>query len=109
MYMCIDSCIRRQFMCTDKDGHSIGYIISAYAIGIPEHTIMYGIGVPQRPIGYPEKPVWPPATPPYPQPPMIICPVCKGRTTMPKGFYPDDPKTEHPPCRSCGKTGVIRS
>jgi len=40
------------------------------------------------------------------------CPVCKGRRTVPPGFYADSPAgtgTGEVTCRSCGGTGIIWS
>lgn len=37
-----------------------------------------------------------------------ICPVCKGRATMPCEFYdPDTTESGRVPCRACGGKGVI--
>lgn len=38
---------------------------------------------------------------------ILICPVCLGKTILPKGFYPDMPSVEFPTCRSCKGKGVI--
>lgn len=40
------------------------------------------------------------------------CPVCEGRTTMPKGFYTRiliSSDMNDVPCKTCGQTGVIWS
>lgn len=44
--------------------------------------------------------------PPTPRAP-VLCPVCKGKTTVPIGFYPEDKSQRRPKCRSCGGRGVL--
>ncbi|KKL69169.1 hypothetical protein LCGC14_2117660 [marine sediment metagenome] len=60
-----------------------------------------------------EQHIWPRplrATPHYPQPPLALCPVCKGRGKVPAEFY-DGTGTSIVPelCRSCWGAGYIQT
>lgn len=52
--------------------------------------------------------VYPVATQTVPRP-LVKCPVCDGKTTVPPRFYPDERSTNHgrAKCRSCGGRGIV--